>query len=97
MSQVEEKTPISDHSEGTVLFNKGVRAMLTPPPLNQKQKKNEIQIFWKCNFENLGQMKFKQCKATKNAQNTLVTINNSTPGFNPSVPSLMTKFRQKKI
>ena len=41
-------------------------------------------------------MKFKQCKATKNAQNTLVTINNSTPGFNPSVPSLMTKFRQKK-
>ena len=39
MSQVEEKTPISDHREGTVLFNKGVRAMLTPPPLNQKQKK----------------------------------------------------------
>ena len=28
MSQVEEKTPISDHREGTVLFNKGVWAML---------------------------------------------------------------------
>ena len=41
-------------------------------------------------------MKFKQCKATKSAQNTLVTINNSTPGLNPSVPSLMIKFRQKK-
>ena len=41
-------------------------------------------------------MKFKQCKATKDAQNTLVTINNSTPGFKPSVPSLMIKFRQKK-
>ena len=43
MSQVEEETPISDHRDGTVLFNKGVWAMLTPPPLNQK--KNEIQIF----------------------------------------------------
>ena len=81
MSQVEEETPISDHREGTVLFNKGVWGMLTPPPLR------------KCNFENLGQMKFKQCKATKNTQNTLVTINNSTPGFNPSVPALMIKFR----
>ena len=38
MSQVEEETPISDHREGTVLFNKGVWAMLTPPPLNQKKK-----------------------------------------------------------
>ena len=47
MSQVEEETPISDHREGTVLFNKGVWGMLTPPPLR------------KCNFENLGQMKFK--------------------------------------
>ena len=41
-------------------------------------------------------MKFKQCKATKDAQITLVTINNSTPGFDPSVPSLMIKFRPKK-
>ena len=44
MSQVEEETPISDHREGNVLFNKGVWVMLTPPPLNRK-KKNEIQIF----------------------------------------------------
>ena len=34
MSQVEEKTPTFDHREGTVLFNKGVWAMLTPPPPN---------------------------------------------------------------
>ena len=40
MSQVEEKTPIFDHREGTVLFNKGVWAMLTPPPLNQKKIKS---------------------------------------------------------
>ena len=101
MSQVEEKTPISDHREGTVLFNKGVWAMLggrirevpsvtplplTPPP-PPKKKYPDLQ---KCYFENLGQMKFKQCKATKDAQNTLVTINN------PSVPSLMIKFRHKK-
>ena len=60
MSQVEEKTPISDHREGTVLFNKGVWAMLgirevqivkpppltaPPPPLQKKKKKIEIQIF----------------------------------------------------
>ena len=110
MSQVEEKTPISDHREGTVLFNKGVWAMLgirevpsvtpppltPPPPLQKKKKKNRNPDLQKCNFENLGQMKFKQCKATKDAQNTLVTINNSTPGFNPSVPSLMIKFRHKK-
>ena len=38
MSEVEEKTPISDHREGTVLFNKGVWGMLTPPALNQKKK-----------------------------------------------------------
>ena len=38
MSQVEEETPISDHREGTVLFNKGVWAMLTPPPLNPPPK-----------------------------------------------------------
>ena len=43
MSQVEEETPISHHREGNVLFNKGVWAMLTPPPLNRKKKK--IQIF----------------------------------------------------
>ena len=42
MSQVEEKTPISDHREGTVLFYKGVWDMPTPPP---QTKKNEIQIF----------------------------------------------------
>ena len=59
MSQVEEKTPISDHREGTVLFNKGVWAMLggrirevpsvTPLPLTPTppppKKKIEIQIF----------------------------------------------------
>ena len=62
MSQVEEKTPISDHCQGTVLFNKGVWDMQTPHP----QTKKLIQIrLRKCNFENLGQMKFKQCKATK--------------------------------
>ena len=33
MSQEEEKTPIYDHREGTVLFNKGFWAMLTPPSL----------------------------------------------------------------
>ena len=43
MSQVEEETPISDHREGNVLFNKGVWAMLTPPPLNRS---SEMQ-FWK--------------------------------------------------
>ena len=32
MSQVEEETPISDHREGTVLFNKGVWATPTPKP-----------------------------------------------------------------
>ena len=57
MSQVEEKTPISDHREGTVLFNKGVWAMLggrirevpsvTPlppnhPPPPPTQKKKKI-------------------------------------------------------
>ena len=69
---------------------------LTPPPPSPKEKKNRNPNLQKCNFENIGQMKFKQCKATKDAQNTLVTINNSTPGFKPSVPSLMIKFRQKK-
>ena len=37
MSQVGEKTPISDHLEGTVLFNTGVWDM----PPNQKK---DIQI-----------------------------------------------------
>ena len=59
MSQVEGKTPISDHRKGTVLFNKGVWAMLggrirevpsvTPPPLTHppppQEKRIEIQIF----------------------------------------------------
>ena len=48
MSQVEEETPISHHREGNVLFNKGVWAMLTPPPLNRKKKNPDLR---KCNFE----------------------------------------------
>ena len=65
MSQVGEKTPISDHLEGTVRFNTGVWDM----PPNQKKGHPDLR---KCNFENLGQMKIKQCNATKNAQNTLI-------------------------
>ena len=44
MSQEEEKTPISDHREGTVLFNKGFWAMLTPPPLKKKLKSRSSEM-----------------------------------------------------
>ena len=60
-----DATPISDHLEGTVLFNTGVCDM-SP---NQKKGHPDLGT---CNFENLGQMKIKQCNATKNALNTLI-------------------------
>ena len=41
-------------------------------------------------------MKIKQCNATKNAQNTLITINNLTLGFYLSVSSLTIKFCHTK-
>ena len=59
MSQVEGKTPISDHRAGAVLFNKGVWAMLggrirevpsvtppplTPPPPPPLQRKKKTEI-----------------------------------------------------
>ena len=109
MSQVEGKTPfltivkvlyslIKGLGYARWSYTRGSKCNTPTPnhPFPSQRKKNRNPNLQKCNFENLGQMKFKQCKATKDAQNTLVTINNSTPVFKPSVPSMMIKFRQKK-
>ena len=66
---------------------------MPPPPTPQPKKKNEIQILgFRLNERQA--MLLGGVYQPKNSRDTLMTINNLTPGFCLSVLSLMTKFRQ---